>query len=69
VCEAPGFFFLARGLTLVGENGHEQRAEGISAVRRVPVPEVLTMMRRGQISDAETVAALMLAMTHLGRVR
>ncbi len=68
VCEAAGLFFLAHGLTLVSEERHEQRAEGISAVRRVPVAEVLAMMGRGQISDAETVAALMLALTHLGRV-
>ena len=69
VCEAPGLFFLAHGLTLASEDGQEQRAEGISAVRRVPVADVLEMMREGQISDSETVAALMLALTHLGRVR
>ena len=35
-----------------------------------PGRTVLTCRRdgRGQISDAETVAALMLALTHLGRV-
>ena len=50
-----------------GRSG-EQVAEGISAVARVPVSEVLTKIRRGVITDGETVAALMLALIELGRV-
>jgi ADP-ribose pyrophosphatase YjhB (NUDIX family) len=50
-----------------GRSG-EQVAEGISAVARVPVWEVLTMIRGGVITDGETVAALMLALIELGRV-
>jgi 8-oxo-dGTP pyrophosphatase MutT (NUDIX family) len=69
VCEAPEHFFLARGLTLVTEDNVAQTAEGISSVRRVPVAEVLAMVGRGEISDGESVAALMLTLTHLGRVR
>ena len=46
----------------------EQVAEGISAVSRVPVAEALAMIRRGEITDGETVAALMLALLELGRV-
>lgn len=69
VCEAPEYFFLARGVTLVSEDRAAQAAEGISSVRRVPVAEVLAMVGRGEISDGESVAALMLALTHLGRVR
>ena len=68
VCEAAGLFFLAHGLTVASEERREQRAEGISAVRRVPVADALAMIGQGQISDAETVAALLLALTHLGRV-
>jgi 8-oxo-dGTP pyrophosphatase MutT (NUDIX family) len=52
----------------VDDRSGEQVAEGISAVARVPVSEVLTMIRRGVITDGETVAALMLALTELGRV-
>lgn len=69
ICEAPEYHFLARGLTIASDDRHEQRAEGISGVRRVPVADVLAMIGRGEISDAESVAALMLALTHLGRVR
>jgi len=46
----------------------EQVAEGISAVSRVPVREVLAMVRRGEITDGETVAALMLALLELDRI-
>ena len=46
----------------------DQVAEGISAVSRVPVAEALAMIRRGEITDGETVAALMLALLELGRV-
>ncbi len=69
VCEAPEYFFLARGLTLVSEDRSAQVAEGISAVHRVPVAEALAWVARGRISDGESVAALMLALTHMGRVR
>jgi hypothetical protein len=34
----------------------------------VPFPEVLGMIRDGEISDGETIAALMFAAIHLGRV-
>ncbi len=69
VCEAPEHFFLARGVTLASEDRAAQAAEGISGVRRVPVAQVLEMVGRGEISDGESIAALMLALTHLGRVR
>jgi 8-oxo-dGTP pyrophosphatase MutT (NUDIX family) len=69
ICEAPEHFFLDRGVTCVSEDRAEQAAEGISAVRRVPVADVLSMVGRGEITDGESVAALMLALLHLGRVR
>jgi ADP-ribose pyrophosphatase YjhB (NUDIX family) len=52
-----------------GTAGDGARAEeGISAVRRVPVAQVLDLVRGGGITDGETVAALMFALAHLGRV-
>ncbi|WP_141823136.1 NUDIX domain-containing protein [Humibacillus xanthopallidus] len=81
ICRAPEVVYLATDLHEVGTAadsaapGHgddarsgEQIAEGISAVSRVPVSEVLDMIRRGEITDGETVAALMLALLELGRI-
>ena len=67
VCEAPEHVFVARGLTSSAATGHHE--EGISEVRAVPFPEVLAMVANGTITDGETVAALMYAALHLGRVR
>lgn len=67
VCEAPEHVFVARGLTSSPATGHHE--EGISEVRAVPLPEVLAMVANGTITDGETVAALMYAAIHLGRVR
>ncbi|MDF2091292.1 NUDIX hydrolase [Knoellia sp. 3-2P3] len=67
ICEAPEHVFLARGLSLSDATGHHE--EGISDVRAVPFAEVLAMVARGEITDSETVAALMYAAIHLGRVR
>jgi 8-oxo-dGTP pyrophosphatase MutT (NUDIX family) len=66
VCEAPELVFVARGLTSSDATGHHE--EGITDVRTVPFPEVLSMVGRGEITDGETVAALMYAAIHLGRV-
>ncbi len=75
VCRAPEVVFLATGLeaaalpSAAGTTGDAARAEeGISAVRRVPVAEVLDLVRDGGITDSETVAALMFALAHLHRV-
>ena len=69
ICRAPETVFLARGLTLVaGDAGHSQAEEGITAVRAVPVADVLELVRSGGITDGETVAALMFALLELGRV-
>jgi 8-oxo-dGTP pyrophosphatase MutT (NUDIX family) len=67
VCDAPELVFLARGLTASEATGHHE--EGISDVRAVPFAQVLAMVGRGEITDGETVAALMHAAIHLGRVR
>ncbi|HSF97635.1 MAG TPA: NUDIX hydrolase [Ornithinibacter sp.] len=66
ICVAPEVVYLATGLSPV--EGSEQEAEGITAVRTVPWAEVLAMVARGEVSDGETVAALMFAALALGRV-
>ncbi|CCH80476.1 NTP pyrophosphohydrolase (modular protein) [Nostocoides japonicum T1-X7] len=43
--------------------------EGISSVRAVPFTTVLSMVADGTIRDGETVAAVLYAALHLGRVR
>jgi 8-oxo-dGTP pyrophosphatase MutT (NUDIX family) len=66
VCVAPEVVYLATGLSPA--DGAEQEVEGISAVRAVPWADVLGLVARGEISDGETVAALMFAALALGRV-
>ncbi|GAA1838910.1 NUDIX domain-containing protein [Microlunatus capsulatus] len=67
VAAAPGQVYLATDLTEVG--GDEAAAEGITAVRRVPWAELVAMVGRGEVTDNETLGALMLAAVALGRVR
>jgi len=66
VCRAREHVFLARDLREVV--GEAQAEEGISAARRVPWPEVLRMVRDGEISDAESMAALLCAALELGKL-
>jgi len=68
ICEAVEHVFLARGLSAV-DQGSGRVEEGITEVRRLPLAETLELVRSGRIRDGETVAALMLALLHLGRVR
>ncbi|GAA1396112.1 NUDIX hydrolase [Luteococcus peritonei] len=71
ICDAPEHVFLARGLRPATDQQlarQEQQAEGISQVRAVAWPEVMRMVRQGEIHDGESVAALMYAALHLGRV-
>ena len=74
LCRATGTVFLARGLSLAtgrqaaAMTASEQHREGISDVGPVPVSEVLAMIGRGEIRDAETMAALLMALNHLGRI-
>jgi len=67
VAAAPGQVWLATDLTEVG--GRETEAEGITEVRRVPWAELVAMISRGEVTDNETLGALMLAVVALGRVR
>lgn len=66
ICRAPEIVFLATGLSRV--EAHGAADEGISAVRAVPWPRVLDMVRDGSIRDGETVAALMYAALALGKL-
>ena len=70
VANAPEFVFLARGLTLdpSAETAATQQEEGIDEVSWVPLPDALTMIADGTISDGETVAALAYAAIHLRRL-
>lgn len=72
ICRAPESVFLATGLREVtGSDAaqHAQAEEGISRVSRVPWPEAMRMVADGEITDGETVAALLYAALALGRVR
>jgi 8-oxo-dGTP pyrophosphatase MutT (NUDIX family) len=66
VADARGRVFLATELSVVG--GADLDGEGIVAVTPVPVAEVVGMVRRGEITDNETLGALLMALVALGRV-
>lgn len=67
VADAPGRIFLARGLRR-SEEAHEQEAEGISEVLTVPWSDLMAMIARGEIGDADTLAPLLRAAAVLGRL-
>jgi 8-oxo-dGTP pyrophosphatase MutT (NUDIX family) len=67
VANAPGRVVLATGLHPVG--GAEREVEGITAVRTVPLADLLRMIAAGEITDNESLGALLLALVHLGRIR
>ncbi|MCU1538337.1 MAG: hydrolase [Humibacillus sp.] len=77
ICRAPEVVYLATDLRPLARaadpastepTDDDHRAEeGISAVTTVPLSEVLAMVRRGEITDGETVAALLYALLELGR--
>jgi len=69
IADAPEHVFLATGLEpLPGADTTERRDEGIDDVSWVPFAQVLQMIRDGEITDGETIAALMFAAIHLRRV-
>lgn len=70
ICRAPEVVYLATGLEPAPGTGDAaaRHEEGISDVRRVPVADVLGLVRDGAITDGETVAALMFALVARGRV-
>lgn len=67
VAAAPGHVLLARGLR-PADAAHEQAEEGIVGLRRVPWPQVWDLVRAGEITDNESLAALLHAAVALGRV-
>ena len=66
VADAPGQVFLARDLHAA--EGAEREVEGITAQHSVSLPELVGMISRGEISDNETLGALLVALVELGRV-
>jgi len=66
VAAAPGQVFLALGLTAAA--GGEQEAEGITEQQSVALPELTGMIARGEITDNESLGALLVALVALGRV-
>lgn len=62
ICNEVGHFFMATGVTL-GEPAHE--AAEVIKVHCRPIAEVLYMARSGDISDAQSVMALLLCQERL----
>ncbi|PWD49628.1 NUDIX hydrolase [Serinibacter arcticus] len=67
VCRAPGTVVVAEGVVVGDGVGHDAAAEGISQVRTVEWSEIGDLVRRGEIRDGETLAALALAAITFGR--
>ncbi|HEV2633728.1 MAG TPA: NUDIX hydrolase [Actinocrinis sp.] len=67
VLNLHGHVFLATGLTQTGSD--EQAQEGIVEQRVVPLGQALQMVRRGEITDSQSITGLSLAAMHLGWVR
>ena len=67
VCRAQAFVYLATDLSPADEDdtSAQQATEGITSVRTVPLATVVEMIRQGQVTDNESVAALMYACAHL----
>jgi 8-oxo-dGTP pyrophosphatase MutT (NUDIX family) len=72
VAAAAGRVFLARGLREAARTAQpvdHQGIEGIDAVVRVPLDRLPDLLAAGGITDNESLGALLLALTALGRVR
>ena len=59
IIEGKNFVFLAQDLTQTSYN--EQHEEGITGVTKVKFQEALHMIRRGDITDSESIAPLAMA--------
>ncbi len=59
--------FVAENLKQTGQ--HEQRVEGITEVKTVAFSEVLEMIKTGEITDAQTIAALMQFGIYAGKIK
>lgn len=56
--------FVATDLEKV--KGKHQKKEGISDVKKFPITKVIDMIKKGEISDGQTIAHLTMALLHLG---
>lgn len=66
---ATEFVFLARDIRLAeGGTTADQAEEGIETVTWVPFGDLVRRIADGAISDGESIAAIMFAAAHLGRV-
>ncbi|HSX07415.1 MAG TPA: NUDIX hydrolase [Candidatus Saccharimonadales bacterium] len=61
------YMYLATGLT--NTNNHEQAEEGIMEHQKVSLDKALTMIKSGDITDCQSVAAISLAALQLGKIR
>lgn len=61
-----GYVYCAQNLERVGENEKAMSEEGISRVMRVPFRRVLGMIKKGEITDGQSIVALSYAALHLG---
>ncbi len=72
VSRAPGRVLLAEGAVpdpgAVALSHAEQAAEGIGSLRQVALADLPALIARGEITDNETLGALLLALVALGRV-
>ncbi|WP_377322746.1 NUDIX domain-containing protein [Pimelobacter simplex] len=66
VSDAREVVFLAHGLTYAG--GEELAADGIVGVHRVPISALPERIARGDITDASSLAAILLALASSGRL-
>lgn len=65
ICRAPGYVFVARGLTPI--ESHSMHEEGITELRRVPWSDLHGLLASGAVTDAESLSALLLAAVALDR--
>jgi len=66
VSDAREVVYLAHGLTYAG--GEELAADGIVGVHRVPISDLPERIARGDIADASSLAAILLALASSGRL-
>lgn len=65
LCRAPGYVFVARGLSPI--DSHSMHEEGITEIRRVPWTDLHDLIGSGAVTDAESLCALTLASVALDR--
>lgn len=65
-CNEWGTVFIAKNL--IETQSHEKEEEGITETKKVAFDDVLQMIKNGEITDCQTIAAVMQATLHLGRL-